>query len=331
MSLQQMLAAASAGGGISASDVFSADTYTGNQGSQTITNNIDLSGEGGLVWIKSRDTLGTDHVLQDTVRGTSKYLQANSSVPPSDISTGITSFNSNGFTVSSFYSVNGSSLSMVAWTFRKAEKFFDIITWTGNGTSNRALSHNLGVVPEFIITKRTSANENWQITFDDLISNAEGFKEGWRQGDKNTNVSAWGGSTPVDAPTATTLSVGSNSSINGNNDTYVGYLFASLAGVSKVGTYTGSTGNVDVDCGFTSGAAFVMIKSTGNHHWYIWDSTRGINSGNEPFLWPGLTNAEQGSNDFIDPINSGFRVTNNESNGAVNSNGATFYFFAIAA
>ena len=122
--------------------------------------------------------MGTDHVLQDTVRGTSKWLQSNSSVAPSDRSDLITSFNSNGFTISSFTNVNANNDDFVAWTFRKAEKFFDIITWTGNGTNNRALSHNLGVIPEFIITKRLSASENWQITFDDLISNAEGFKSG---------------------------------------------------------------------------------------------------------------------------------------------------------
>jgi hypothetical protein len=49
-------------------DVFSTWLYTGNNSTQTITNGIDLSGKGGLVWIKNRD-LGVPHRLFDTVRG----------------------------------------------------------------------------------------------------------------------------------------------------------------------------------------------------------------------------------------------------------------------
>ena len=37
-------------------DVFSTYLYTGNGSTQTITNGIDLAGEGGLVWIKKRDS-----------------------------------------------------------------------------------------------------------------------------------------------------------------------------------------------------------------------------------------------------------------------------------
>src|SRR3990172_9412524 len=36
-------------------DVFSSFVYSGNGSTQTITNGIDLAGEGGLVWTKSRN------------------------------------------------------------------------------------------------------------------------------------------------------------------------------------------------------------------------------------------------------------------------------------
>ena len=64
-------------------DVFSTYLYTGNSaGSSTtpVTNDIDLSTEGGLVWIKQRDEGTYDtfgHVLVDTVRGRTKVLQSN--------------------------------------------------------------------------------------------------------------------------------------------------------------------------------------------------------------------------------------------------------------
>jgi hypothetical protein len=49
-------------------DVFSTYLYSGTGANQTITNGIDLSGKGGLVWTKNR-TSTFSHVLIDTVRG----------------------------------------------------------------------------------------------------------------------------------------------------------------------------------------------------------------------------------------------------------------------
>jgi hypothetical protein len=42
-------------------DVFSTWLYTGNGSTQTITNGIDLDGEGGLVWIKDRNSGAKGH------------------------------------------------------------------------------------------------------------------------------------------------------------------------------------------------------------------------------------------------------------------------------
>ncbi len=58
-----MAAAGSAGGaGLDVDEVFSTFLYEGNNSAQTITNGIDLSGEGGLVWTKARD-YGVGHTL----------------------------------------------------------------------------------------------------------------------------------------------------------------------------------------------------------------------------------------------------------------------------
>ena len=51
---------------------FSSFVYTGTGGARTITNNIDLAGDGGLVWFKQRDA-NRDHGLFDTARGQGKY------------------------------------------------------------------------------------------------------------------------------------------------------------------------------------------------------------------------------------------------------------------
>ena len=60
-------------------DVFSTYLYTGNSSTQTITNGIDLSTKGGLVWLKGRDQ-ASDPCLFDTVRGATKRLQSSKSL-----------------------------------------------------------------------------------------------------------------------------------------------------------------------------------------------------------------------------------------------------------
>ena len=68
-SIQLMQGASGASGETTyVDDVFSTYLYKGTGSAQTINNGIDLSTEGGLVWIKHRD--GTyDHNLYDTERG----------------------------------------------------------------------------------------------------------------------------------------------------------------------------------------------------------------------------------------------------------------------
>ena len=115
-----------------------------------------------------------------------------------------------------------------------------------------------------------------------------------------------------------------------NNGEYIAYLFASVAGISKVGTYTGTGSDLNVDCGFSAGARFVIIKKTnGSGVWYFWDSARGITSGNDPYLLLNSDSAESTSYDYIDPLSSGFTVPSTGS-GSTNVSGDEYVFLAIA-
>jgi hypothetical protein len=127
----------------------------------------------------------------------------------------------------------------------------------------------------------------------------------------------------------TGLPVADSQTISGSS--YVAYLFASCPGVSKVGTYTGTGSTVQVDCGFTSGARFVLIKRTNAAgDWYIWDSARGIIAGNDPYLvLNGPAAAEVTNTDWVDTLATGFEVSNAGSN-LVNVNGGAYIFLAIA-
>jgi len=69
-------AAGSAGGdNLYVEDVFSTFLYTGNGTSLTINNGLDLSGEGGLTWLKSR-SLAEANILVDTANGAGKGLSS---------------------------------------------------------------------------------------------------------------------------------------------------------------------------------------------------------------------------------------------------------------
>ena len=110
----------------------------------------------------------------------------------------------------------------------------------------------------------------------------------------------------------------------------VAYLFATLAGVSKVGSYTGNGTTQTINCGFTAGARFVMIKrtdSTGD--WYVWDSARGIVAGDDPYLLLNSTAAEVTNTDYVDTAASGFEISSTAP-AAINANGGSFIFLAIA-
>jgi hypothetical protein len=126
------------------------------------------------------------------------------------------------------------------------------------------------------------------------------------------------------------FSLSNASAVNGSGTNYIAYLFATVAGVSKVGSYTMASGGTNVDCGFSSGARFILIKSTeSGRDWLVFDTTRGIVSGNDPYLRLNLTDAEVTSQDLVDPLSSGFRIPESGVGNIANV-GETYIFYAIA-
>ena len=222
-------------------DVFSTFLYTGTGSAQTINNGIDLAGEGGMVWFKSRTTGGSsfnNNSVVDTARvdssGRGKSIYPNlteAEYSPENTSNITTSFNSNGFTTGTNANNATNTQTLASWTFRKQKGFFDIVTYTGNAT-DRAISHSLGCIPGFIIIKRTNAAEDWTCYHRNLgglsqsgqYSVTEEFidlnKTSAVQDDAQHDI--WNDT----APTATHFTVGTHARVNGNNDTYVCYLFA---------------------------------------------------------------------------------------------------------
>lgn len=145
-------------------DVFSTYLYAGDGTStKTITNNIDLSTEGGMVWIKCRNNAYNNYLF-DTERGATKYLISNATNATATSATSLKSFTTTGYTLGSLANVNSGSYKFSSWSFRQQPKFFDVVTYTGNGVAGRQIPHDLGSAPGCIILKCVSAaGEPWYV------------------------------------------------------------------------------------------------------------------------------------------------------------------------
>jgi hypothetical protein len=209
-------------------DVYSTYVYTGNNtAGRAVNNGIDLSGEGGLTWIKRRGAGTGDHILNDTVRGAGEYLQSNDSVADSTDTNRLTSFTSTGFTVGTDATVNYGhpdptySGTYSSWSFRKAKGFFDVVTYTGaGGTQN--ISHNLGCIPGCIIIKRTNSTNSWRVYHRGTDSSApQNYSLCLNDNSAREDYTYWNDT----APTETQFTV-ADSDVNGSGGTFVAYLFA---------------------------------------------------------------------------------------------------------
>lgn len=217
--------------------------------------------------------------------------------------------------------------------FKRATGFFDVVAYTGDGLDGRTVDHNLKAVPELLIVKSRSSAYTWRVLYYD---GATGLRLNLNDNSAATTAtgSIWGNSSTFIPPTSTQFTVSNYSNVNLNNATFIAYLFATVAGVSKVGSYTGNGGSSvqQIDCGFSSGARFILIKDAdGANDWYVWDSARGIVAGNDPYLRLNQTAAENPDYDWVDPYSAGFEVTTDATAAfRINVSGRKYIFLAIA-
>jgi hypothetical protein len=229
-------------------------------------------------------------------------------------------------------SYNSSTLS---YMFKRAPGFMDVVAYSGTVTGNsdsQTVAHNLGVTPELMLVKRRSGASDWYVYSNALTTPLTQKLTLNEAGGESSTSNAWGTSSSPTAPNANNFTVGyaTGTGFISAGD-FVAYLFATLPGVSKVGTYSGNTSNaINVDCGFTNGVRFVMIKRTnGTGDWYYWDTFNGIVSGNDSYNRFNLSPSRVTGTDYIDPLSTGFTVTSSAP-AALNASGGNYLFLAIA-
>ena len=284
-------------------DVFSTSVYTGSGGNRTITNGIDLAGEGGMVWSKVRND-GYSHALVDSARGASKVLRTERENPELTASDMVTAFNSNGYSLGSDangYANYNNTKNYVSWTFRKAPGFFDVVTYTGTG-STQTIAHNLESVPGCIIVKARDSSENWSVYHrGSNTSSQEDYKLLLNTNDgRSDSQSAWNDT----APTSTQFTIGTDAEVNGNGITYVAYLFGHNAQSFGVdgdkpiiwcGNFSGNGSDDGPAPNFGFEPQWILWKrANGTANWAISDTTRGIihDKYADPYLLPDVVNAE---------------------------------------
>ena len=316
--LQAAAGSAGAGGPLNVEDVFSTTVYQGNNSTNTITNGLDLSGDGGLVWIKNRDQ-AYKHALFDTERGTTKLLSTDNNLANVTETNSLTSFNNDGFTLNTWGAINANNEYACAWSFRQAPNFFDVVQYTGTG-SQQTISHNLnGTVGFMIIKCFSSSGTSWACWHRRFSVNQ--FIQLNSDNGKGTNSAFF----PV-APTSTHFTVGTDGDVNTNGQTYVAYLFAhhnndgtfgadENLDIIKCGEFVGG-GDVYVDLKWEPQWVLTKRYDAAGQNWFIHDSTRGwtVDAQGQYTLEPNNTDTEDlGKDSALMP--RGFRSINSTGGG----------------
>ena len=339
---------------------FQATTYTGDGSS---SNEINQAGnstfEPSMVWIKSRSA-ATDHVIQDQVRGNFIIYPNQSSAEGATGGGWVSSFDSDGFTVSSNAPLNDSGKTFVGWQWRAAgsgssntdgditstvsantTSGVSVLTYSGNGSDNQTIGHGLGIAPKMIITKRRDSSGNWTTYHDAVGINKVFYLNSTAAPSSNTEQYRA-------VPTSSVYTVGVGGDINNSSGTYVAYVFAEVDGFSKIGSYegNGSTDGPFIYTGFKP--RFVIMKRySSTESWPMLDTARGSGNfgsaagtgGTDPTAGNDLntvlvanTSAAEEDNPTgsrrASYLSNGFKVRT--TNTAMNASGSDYLYMAFA-
>jgi hypothetical protein len=333
---------------------FDVSLWTGDATTpRAVVSNLSFSPD--LVWTKDR-SVGYQHSLQDTVRGTGASKKLYSSLTEAEngansIYGHINSFDANGFTVATgsggAQHVNASGVTYVGWQWDAGTTTvtntsgsisaqvranptagFSVVTYTGNSTSGATIGHGLGVKPDFMIFKYrgTSIPElpSWYVYHKSYGATQYMYLNSTAALDSS---SVFLNNTE---PTSTLITLGNAYATNYSSATFVAYCFAAVAGYSAFGSYTGN-GSTDGPFVFTGfRPRFVLIKrsnSTGN--WFIWDSSRNTYNAVNNQIYPDSSSAEA-VQDGLDFLSNGFKIRFSSTFADRNANGGTYIYAAFA-
>ena len=302
---------------------FQTELWGGTDGSHQINFSGTNDMQPDFVWIKEKGT--NFHLIFDSVRGTTKYWKTNVNEAQITNTNSLTAFGSDSFTIGSEGAVNAGGVNFVGWSWKEsATAGFDILTYVGNHTSGRTVSHNLSAVPHMMIIKNLNSAEKPAVYHKGVdTSSPEDYLMVLSDGSARYNDLSFLNDT---APTSSIFTLGNTQGISESGSTMVAYLWTSIQGFSKFGSHEGN-GNVDgtfVYTGFKP--AFIIVKNVdASDSWRMFDNKRlGYNPDNN-YLYPNATSSPSTDN-IIDILSNGFKLRKTDDVNAAN----TYIYMAFA-
>ena len=299
----------------------------------------------GMCWVKNRDSASWYHTIIDSSRGALKEIYPNGDFVEATQANSLRKFLKGGYQCGEAGNWNLSGSRMVSWNWvanngtssansngsiasvvqANQTAGFSIVKYNGNSGSAGTIGHGLSAKPEWIMVKdRDASAYEWMVQHTSLgathygsISSTDPFYD---------NDTIWNDT----EPTSSVFSIGTNGSVNTGTNDYVAYVWHSVDGFSKFGSYSGN-GDADgkfVYTGFTP--VWIMVKrSTGsNYNWQIWDTKRSpINPVTNQALFADGTFAEGGTSK-LDILSNGFKWRGTEA--WVNASSVTYVYMAFA-
>ena len=301
---------------------FQLKLYTGNGGTQSITLGGDEDMQPDFVWIADR-TRDDNHPIFDSVRGAQKEIQSDSTAAEVTRTDSLSAFDSDGFSLGLNSMVNYNTDSYVAWCWKEtATAGFDIVSYAGDGSAGRSLSHSLSATPHFILVKNRDDAVDWFVYHQNLTDDYNNKL--------NTNDAEFGGAYIFD-PTSSIFKLRDHNVTNDSGDDYIAYAWAEKQGYSKFGTYAGngSTDGAFIYTGFKPACVILKCKSHTGTPWTIWDNKRPGYNVTDLRLRPDTNDNEDTSTaDPIDLLSNGFKCRGNNDDS--NKSGSTYIYMAWA-
>jgi hypothetical protein len=324
-------------------DVFNTYLYTGTGSTpQTLTTGVNLADNEGMVMYRARAgsfPLGTytQAALFSDFCFATKYarLVQDSTGDPFSSSTAVDTWTTSGVTLDYDYDqYNRSGNSYVAYTFRNADKFFQaydgqINTYSSPVTISFPTLNTLGMV----VVQGTDAISSvyYIYVWHRSLSAGKLLKLNTTGAQLSSSfISVSGADVTLDPLAINPSGTFGAAAVYAFAHDAGGYGASGADSIVKCSSYTGTGTTLQINCGFTAGAKFVIIKradSTGD--WYVWDTARGIVSGNDPLILLNNANLETSSTDYIDPYAAGFEISSSAP-AAINASGGSFIYIAIA-
>jgi hypothetical protein len=228
-------------------------------------------------------------VLTDTARGANRQLSTNYTTAETTAADMLTAFLPDGYALGPNVAVNRAGTNLVDVVLKASpEAGLCMVRYTGDGTPGRAVAHDLGRTPTFMLIKRLDAAGDWTI-YHTALGAAKRLAFSYAAAVADATV--WNDT----EPTASGFTLGDSAAVNSPGGEYVAYVFTD-SDVFRTWSFRGNALDdgpfVDLG-GRPLSLLFYKAAEYGSSPWYNYDAVRDPYDRIDDILNPNLYAAEQ--------------------------------------